>query len=204
MTEKQHSTISAKRRAIYLVMTCVMVVLLAAGICITFSLGLSRMEADYLKMVTAVVGMLFASMLFAFSLNARDDMQQRNALAAISALLVFNLLLTGIFDVLDGKDGMGTALFALQTLSSVISTAMHFLFWTYQSTSLPKNRRQRYFTVWIYGLLLVYLGILMINPFAGILFRLDEKGQMDYSGEILEWIFISALLIVCLIFNYPL
>ena len=150
MTEKQHSAISAKSRVSYLVMTCVMVILLAAGICITFCLGQSGMEEGYLKMVTAVVGMLFASMLFACSFNARGDMQQGYALAAISALLVFNLLLTGIFDVLDGKDGMGTALFALQTLSSVISTAVHCLFWIYQSNSLPKNRRHRFYTVWIY------------------------------------------------------
>ena len=189
---KLHSAISAKSRAIYLVMTCVIAILLAGGICIAFCLGQSGMEEGYLKMVTAVVGMLFASILFACSLNARDDMQQGHALSSISALLVFNLLLTGIFDVLDGKDGMGTALFALQTLSSVISTAVHCLFWIYQSNSLPKNRRQRYYTVWIYGLLLVYLGILMINPFTGILFRLDETGQMDYTGETLEWIFFSA------------
>ncbi len=192
MTEKKHSTISAKSRVIYLAMTCVIAVLLAAGICITFFLGLSHKEADYLKMLTAVVGMLFAAILFACNLNAWDDTHQGHIFAAISVLLVFNLLLTGVFDILDGKDGVGTAIFVLQTITSVVSTALHFLFWTYQSTSLPKNRRQRYYTVWIYGLLLIYLGVLVTNPLTGILFRLNAEGQLDYTGETLEWIFFSA------------
>ena len=192
MAEKQHSTVSAKSKAIYLVAACVMAVLLAVGIGTALSLGLTHRETDYLKMVVAVAGMLFAAILFACCLNNWDDTKQVHTLAAISVLLVFNLLLTGIFDILGGKDGMGTAIFALQTLTSAVSTAMHFLFWTYQSTSLPKNRIQRYFTVWIYGLLLIYLGVLVTNSITGILFHLDETGQLDYTGETLEWIFFSA------------
>ncbi len=200
MTVKQHSAISSKSRAIYPAVICFMVLLLASGICITFSLGHSHMEADYLKMLTAVVGMVFAAILFVCTLNARDDTHQGHTFAAISVLLVLNLFLTGIFDILYGKDGMGTAVFALQTLSSAVSTAMHFLFWTYQSTSLPKNRRQRYFNIWIYGLLLAYLGVLLTNPLTGILFHLDGEGQLCYNGELVEWIFFCAFYLSYLLY----
>ena len=194
----------AKRKATYLAALCVMGVLLIAGIYFTFSLELLRSNDDYLKMTMAVVGILFAVILFSCCyFNIGDDFHQNDLFAAISVLLYFCLLASGLLDLLMGKAMPGGVLMALQTFTGVSSTAVHLLFWRYQCASLPENRAQRYFTLWVYALLGVYLVTLGINLFTGVLFAVDASGNLVSTGETLEIIFITLFYLTYLCYILP-
>ena len=181
-----------------------MAALLVASIVMTFSFGLLREDADYLKLVIAVVGMLFAIILFTCCcFNLRDDTHQGDIFAAVSVLLYFCLLFSGTMDVLAGKGVAGSAIMALQTITAASSTAVHFLFWRYQCASLPESRARRYFTRWVYVLILIYLALLAVNPFTGVLFTVDASGNLISTGETLELIFISLFYLTYLLYILP-
>lgn len=204
MENKQISTIPMRRRAAYGITAGGMAILLIAGIFAAFSYGQFQNGTDYLKMIVAIIGMLFAVILFVCCcFNIRDNTQQGNIFAAVSALLYLTLLLSGMIDTLDGDAQMGRALFALQTITAILSSMIHLLFWRYQCASLPKNRARRYFTVWIYGLTLIYFTLLAINPFTGILFVVDADGHLRSSGQVLELIFISLFYLTYLLYILP-
>lgn len=193
-----------RKKTVYLVTGCVMVALLIASIVMTFSFGLFREDADYLQMVLAVVGMLFAAILFVCCcFNLRDNTHQGDIFAAVSVLLYFCLLFSGAMDVLAGKGVAGSAIIALQTITSTCSTAVHLLFWRYQCASLPESRARRYFTRWIYALILIYLAVLAVNPFTGVLFTVDESGNLISTGQTLEIVFISLFYLTYLLYILP-
>ena len=138
MKKLQNAPIRMRKDAKYIVTAGIMAILLAVSCYFAFSFGLMREEADYFRMIIAVIGMLFAAILFvSCCVSNRDHTRQGNRLATISALLYFNILLSGVTDVLDGIDGMGSLLFTFQTLTAVILTIVHYLFWRYQCASLP-------------------------------------------------------------------
>ena len=194
----------AKRKATYLAALCVMGVLLIASIYFTFSLGLLRSNADYLKMALAVIGMLFAMILFVCCFfNIRDNMRLGSIFAAASLLLFFCLLLSGLLDIFTGKGMEGGILIALQTVTAIATTAVHVLFWHYQCASLPENRVQRYFTLWVYALSGAYLVTLGINLFTGVLFAVDASGNLVSTGETLEIIFITLFYLTYLCYILP-
>ena len=204
METTQSGAIPMRKKTIYIIMGCVMVALLIASIVMTFSFGLFREDADYLQMVIAVVGMLFAIILFTCCcFNIRDNTHQGDIFAAVSVLLYFCLLFSGAMDVLAGKGVAGSAIIALQTITSVCTTAVHLLFWHYQCASLPEDRARRYFTRWIYGLMLIYLVVLAVNPFTGVLFTVDGSGNLISTGETLEIIFISLFYLTYLLYILP-
>ncbi len=204
METTQSGAIPMRKKTIYIIMGCVMVALLIASIVMTFSFGLFREDADYLQMVIAVVGMLFAIILFTCCcFNIRDNTHQGDIFAAVSVLLYFCLLFSGAMDVLAGKGVAGSAIIALQTITSTCSTAVHLLFWRYQCASLPESRSQRHFTRWIYFLILSYLVMLAVNPFTGVLFVVDASGNLISTGEILEIIFMSLFYLTYLLYILP-
>ena len=204
METVQSGAIPKRKKAIYCITGCTLAVLLIASIVLTVSLGLFQGETDYLQMAFAVIGMLFATILFVCCcFNIQDISHQGDIFAAVSVLLYFCLLLSGAMGVLAGNVSARGAIMALQTITAACSTAVHFLFWHYQCSSLPENRAQRYFTRWIYVLILLYLTALAVNPFTGILFTVDEAGNLISTGETLEIIFISLFYLTYLLYILP-
>ena len=204
MENKQNDSISVRKRTVYIVTACLIFFLIIAVIIFAFSFGMFRDDADYFKLVLAVIGMLFAAILFVFCcFNIRDNTRPGHIFTAISVILFFNILLAGTVDTLDGTAGAGSALLILQTITAVSSAVMHILFWRYQCASLPGNRAQRYITVWIYGLTLCYFILLAINPFTGILFIADSSGNLVSTGETLELIFFSLFYLTYLLYILP-
>lgn len=204
MAAMQSKTVSARKRAVYIGIAIVMGMMTIAGLLFTLPFGQTHGEADYLKLMIAELGMLFAVILFICCCsNIRDDTRQGHTFAAVCVLLFVNIFLSGIFDVLDGTAKAGRLIFVLQTLTAAISAVIHFLFWSYQRTSLPKNRAQRYFTVWICGLLLLYLVFLGINPVTGILFYVDASGRLIYPGEVIDLTLSTALYLSYLVYVLP-
>ena len=184
MPEERGKKTSAWRRAVYIAMTGVMVALIIAAICATLIFGQSRGETDYLKLAIMVIGMVFAAILFACcGFSNREGNQQGDTFAAIAALLFFTILLSGAFDIVIGVPKSGRVLFILQTVTSILSAVTQCLFWRYQRVSLPKNNAQRFFSMWIYGIAALYLLLMVINLFTGVLFFVDASGQMQYPGE---------------------
>ena len=204
METTQGGAILTRKRAIYLIAGCVMAALLVASIAVTASFGLFRKDTDYLQMAFAVVGMLFAAILFVCCcFNMQDTTHQGDIFAAVSVLLYFCLLLSGALEVLAGSGVPRSAVITLETLAEVNSTAIHVLFWRYQCSSLPENRARRYFTLWIYALSLLFLAALALNLFTGILFTADASGSLISTGETLELIFISLFYLTYLLYILP-
>ena len=204
METTQSGAIPMRKKAAYGITCCAMVALLIASIVMTFHFGLLSGDTDYLKMVIAVVGMLFAVILFiCCCFNLRDNTHQEDIFAAVSVLLYFCFLFSEALDVLAGNIDKRNTIIALQTITSVCTTAIHFLFWRYQCASLPENRAQRYFTRWIYVLMLIYLVLLAVNLSTGVLFTVDASGNLISTGETLEIIFISLFYLTFLLYILP-
>ena len=164
-----------------------MAALLFFSLLVAYSRGLMQENEDYLKMLLAVTGMIFAAILFVCCcFNINDNTRQGDTLAGISVLLYFTLLLSGMMDVFAGNGAARNAIMAMQTITAVCSTAVHFLFWRYQCASLPESRTQRSFTRWIYILIVAYLITLAANPFTGVLFVVDAYGNLVSTGQVLE------------------
>ena len=204
METTQSGMIPMRKKTIYIIAGCAMTALLIVSIVMTFSFGLFSGDENYFKLTIAVVGMLFAAILFACCcFNIQDPSHQGDIFAAVSVLLYFCLLFSGAMDALAGKGVNGSTIMALNTITSACSTAVHFLFWRYQCTSLPESRARRYFTRWIYGLILIYLAVLAINPFTGVLFTVDASGNLISTGETLEILFISLFYLTYLLYTLP-
>ena len=204
MTEERGEKTSARRRTVYIAAICVMVLLIIAAICATLLFGQSRGEGDYLKLAITVIGMVFAAILFACcGFRNREESRQGDTFAAIAALLFFTILLSGAFDIIIGVPKSGQALFVLQTVTSVLSTVTQCLFWRYQQASLPKNHAQRFFSVWIYGIAALYLLLMVINLFTGVLFFVDASGQMQYPGEAVDLGIFALFYLSFLVYTLP-
>ena len=204
METTQSGVIPMRKKAAYIITGCAMGALLIVSILLTFSLGLLSGDEDYFKLVIAVVGMLFAIILFTCCcFNIRDNTHQGDIFAAVSVLLYFCLLFSGAMDVLAGNGAARSTIMALQTITSACTTAVHILFWRYQCASLPESRARRYFTRWIYALILIYLAVLAVNPFTGVLFTVDESGNLISTGQTLEIIFISLFYLTYLLYILP-
>lgn len=196
--------ITKYKKAIYITTGCVMSALLIFSLLVAYSRGLLQEYDDYLKMLLAVTGMIFAVILFVCCcFNIQDSTHQVDTLAAISVLLYFALLLSGMMDVFAGTATARNAIMAMQTITAVCSTAVHFLFWRYQCASLPESRTQRSFTRWIYILIVAYLVMLAINPFTGVLFVVDATGNLVSTGQVLEIIVISLFYLTYLLYILP-
>lgn len=193
-----------RKKEVYIITCCIMGILLIASIVMAFSFGLRFGNTDYYKLIIAVVGMLFATILFiCCCFNIQDTTHQGDIFAMVSVLLYLCLLMSGIVDVLVGNGVMKKAIIVLPTITAVCSTAVHFLFWRYQCTSLPENRIRRYFTLFIYGLMMSYLVLLVVNLFTGVLFTVDESGNLISTGETLEIVFISLFYLTYLFYILP-
>ena len=204
METVQGGAIPMRKKTIYNITGCAMGVLLAASIGMTFFFGLFSEDTDCLQMMLAVIGMLFAAILFVCCcFNIQDSTHQGDIFAAVSVLLYFSLLLSGVTDVLVGNSAARNAIMAIQTITAVNTAAIHILFWHYQCASLPESRARRYFTLWIYGLLLIYLALLAVNPFIGVLFTVDESGNLISTGETLEIISVSLFYLTYLLYILP-
>ncbi len=178
--------------------------LLIFSLLVAYSRGLLHDNRDYLKMLLAAIGMVFAFILFVCCcFNINDNTRQGDTLAAISVLLYFSILLSGLMDVFAGNGAARNAIMAMQTITATCSTAVHFLFWRYQCASLPENRAQKYFTWWIYILIASYLTMLAVNPFTGILFVVNASGNLISTGETLEIIVISLFYLTYLLYILP-
>lgn len=203
METVQSGAIPMRKKTAYIIALCVMSVMLIASIAMTFSFGLLSGDADYLKLIIAVTGMLFAAILLVCCFNLRDDTHQGDIFASVAVLLYICILLSGAMDVLAGKGVRGSVIMALQTITATCSTAVHLLFWRYQCASLPESRAQRYYTWWISTLLAVYIGLLGVNAFTGVLFTVDESGNLVSTGETLEIIFASLFYLTYLLYILP-
>lgn len=204
METMQNGAISKLKKAIYITTSCVMFALLIFSLLVAYSRGLLHENGDYLKMLLAVTGMIFAGILFVCCcFNIHDNTNQADTLAGIAILLYFALLFSGIMDVFSGGIVGKNTIMALQTATALCSTAVHFLFWRYQCRSLPENDAQKYFTRWIYVLIVAYLGLLAVNPFTGVLFVVDASGNLVSTGQVLEIIFISLFYLTYLLYILP-
>ncbi len=196
--------ITKYKKAIYITTGCVMAALLIFSLLVAYSRGLMQENGEYLKMLLAVTGMIFAVILFVCCcFNINDNTRQGDTLAAISVLLYFTLFLSGLMDVFAGNAAARNAIMVLQTITATCSSAVHFLFWRYQCASLPEGRTQKSFTRWIYILVLSYLVMLAVNPFTGILFIVDTSGNLISTGEILEIIVMSLFYLTYLLYILP-
>lgn len=204
MANQRCKTAMGRRRVIYIATTCVMVIFIIAAICATLFFGQTRGEVDYLKLAIAVVGMMFAAILFiCCGFTNQEGNQQGDTFAAISALLFFIILLSGAFDIMNGVSGSGRVLFALQTITSVLSAVTQCQFWRYQRASLPKNHAQKFFSVWIYSIAALYLLLMAINLFTGVLFSVDASGQMQYPGEAIDLGSVALFYLSFLLYTLP-
>ena len=185
-------------------MSCVLGVLLIVSILSSLWLGMFWDSLDYLLMILAILGMLFAGILFiSCCFNIQGNSPQGDILAAISVLLYFALLFSGAVDVFAGNDIAKNTILTMQTITAVCSTAVHFLFWRYQCATLPKTRAQKYYSWCIYILIFCYLVTLAINPFTGILFTVDEFGNVISTGQVLEFIFLLLFYLIYLLYILP-
>lgn len=204
MAENRNRTVFARRRATYIGTAVMMGVLIIVSVCCILHFEFLHRENIYLKQVIAILGMLFAAILFiSCFINIRENTRQGRIFAVLSALLFIVILLSGIVDALDGIAGAGDLLVAAQTSITIISAIIHLLFWFYQCASLPKNRAQRYFTWWISTLLAVYIGLLGVNAFTGFLFYADAFGRMHWPGEMIEFALTSMFYLLYLLYILP-
>ena len=204
LTGNKRSWIPAWKKTGYFAAAGIMGILLIAGISLTFSLGRSCRETDYLRMMITVTGMLFAAILFiGCCFSSPDRARQRDKLTWVSFLLYLTIFLAGLIDMLEGNEGVQGILTALLTGTAFISTAVHFLFWSYQCASLPGNRTGRYFSGAVYVLQIIYYGILFINLFTHILFVVDASGRISYPGELIELLFFSSFYLIYLLYILP-
>lgn len=181
-TQRPDSTVSPSKRALFIGIAVVMVILTIAGFCCIFCFDVFREELRYLKTFFALMGMMFAAILFIGCRNSsRGTTKQRDYFILASVLLFVILLISGIQDAVDGIVS-GRLLFFLQLISSVLSLWIHLMLWFYQCSSLPHYRAQKYFTLFIYILTLIYIVLLIINFFTGILFYIDASGHLYWSG----------------------
>ena len=204
MAENRNRTVFARRRATYIGTAVTMGILIIVSLCCIMHFKFLHRENIYLKQVIAILGMLFAAILFiSCFINIRENTRQGRIFAVLSALLFIVILLSGIVDALDGIAGAGDLLVAAQTSISIISAIIHLLFWFYQCASLPKSRAQRYYIWWISILLSIYIGMLGVNAFTGFLFYADAFGRMHWPGEMIEFALTSMFYLLYLLYILP-
>ena len=191
-------------RAINIIVSFVIAMLTVASILCTMLFAEKIGENRFLIMTIADLGMMFSGILIACCyINSKNFTRLGFVFSAIPVLLFFSIFLSGVIDVADFNSKTGTIVFVIQTVICLNSAGMHVLFWFYQCASLPKNRRQRYFTVWIFAIVIVYLIMLITNPFTKLLFFVDGSGKLIYSGETIELILFSLLYLSYLIYILP-
>lgn len=202
--EKQGRTGITRRQAMYFGIAVLMSLLIIASIYNIILLGLQQRESTYLKLMIAVLGMLFAEILFiACCVNNREDTRQGHLFAAVSALLFTMIFFSGLVDALEGTVESGRLLLELESLGSVLSAMVHLLLWFYQCASLPKTRVQRYFTRWIHVLMVTYIALVVVNVFTGFLVYVDESGYLQWPGEWAELGATSAFYVSYLLYVLP-
>ena len=191
-------------RAINIIVSFVIAMLTVASILCTMLFAEKIGENRFLIMTIADLGIMFSGILIACCyINSKNYTRLGFVFFAIPVLLCINIVLSGVIDVADFNSETGKILIIIQTLINLNSAGIHILFWFYQCASLPKNRGQRYFTVWIFGIIIVYLIMLITNPFTKILFFVDGSGKLNYSGETVELILFSLLYLSYLIYILP-
>ena len=174
-------------RAINIIVSFVIAMLTVASILCTMLFAEKIGENRFLIMTIADLGMMFSGILIACCyINSKNFTRLGFVFSAIPVLMCINIFLSGVIDVTDFNSKTGILLFVIQTVICLNSAGIHVLFWFYQCASLPKNRRQRYFTVWIFAIVIVYLIMLVTNPFTKILFFIDESYKLIYSGSTVE------------------
>ena len=205
MEATQKSAVTARKKAAYIITACVMGAMLIAAIILTFYLGMRHEDVGCLKMTIAVISMLFSVILFICCcfFSMQDATHLGDIFAAVSVLLFVNLALSGVMDVLAGQAVPGGTIIAIQTVCALFSTAIHILFWHYQCASLPENRMRRYLTMWIHSLALIYIVVLAVNLFTGVLFTADDCGHLISTGETIEIIFVSLFYVTYLAYILP-
>ena len=139
MTVSQNHSVFSKRQTAYIAIAVLMGVTTAVSCLAVMHFGNDLDESRYLRLLIAVIGILFAFTLFiGCSFSIREDSRQRRSFAVVSVLLYISILLSGVSDFLDGTPGMGRPLMALQTVSSLLSVLIHLLIWDYQCAALPE------------------------------------------------------------------
>lgn len=187
MTHHPNNALPVKRRAAYIAIASVMVIVTALWFLAAVSLGSSLNEVLYLRLTVSVLGMVFALTLYlGCCFSIQEDMPQGRALAGATVVIYISILLSGVFDILSGMAEMRWTLLTLQNLTSILSVLIHLLIWKYQYSSLPKNRMSRCYNAVICGILLSYVPLLTVNLFAGFLFYVDAAGNVHYPGEVIE------------------
>ncbi|MCQ2478365.1 MAG: histidine kinase [Clostridia bacterium] len=191
-------------RAINIIIAFVILILTVASILYTLLFAEKIGEVRFLKMAITDLGMMFSGILIACCyINTKNYTRIGSVFSAIPVLLFFNIFLSGIIDVVSFNSETRKIIFIIQTSINIISIFIHILFWLYQCASLPKNRGKRYFTVWIFTIIIVYFIILVTNPFTKILFFVDESCKLIYSGETIELILFSLLYLSYLVYILP-
>ena len=204
MTSKQHDTVSKARQAVYIGITVLMALLIIGSCTGIFRMDGPRTENAYLRQTIAVLGMLFAAILFiSCCVKLREDIRKGRIFAAVSALLYAVIFLSGVMDVTEGTAGAGRFLLAVQTAVSVISALIHLLFWFYQCASLPKSRTQRIFSCVVDTLILMYLAAVIVNLFTGFLFYTDDAGRISMPGVLWDMAVRLMFYLVYLLYTLP-
>lgn len=205
MTEQHGGAISAGRSGLRIAVAIVMSILVFALFAVMCSLG-RRSEATYLKLMTGVIGLLFSVTLYvACCYRNRENTQQGKTLVMASVLLFFNLLLSTAFDTIDGMPELGGVGFALQTATSMISTLIQFIFWSYQCASMPEDRAQRGCTHAVYFFGSCYLVMLTVNSSTRFMFAVNASGWLIYTpvGVMIEIVNILTFYLIFLFYILP-
>lgn len=204
MTVSQNHTVFSKRQTVYIAIAVLMGVATLASCLAVVHFGNDLDESRYLRLMIAEIGMLFAFTLFiGCCFSIREDTRQRRSFAVVSVLLHISILLSGVFDILDGTPGMGRQLTAIQTVSSLLSVTIHLLIWDYQCAALPENRSRRFFTMLIHCQVTLYIIVLTVNLWNGFLFYVDETGRTQYPGEMIEIFNSFVFYVTYLVFILP-
>ncbi len=190
-------------RAVNIFVSFIIITLTVASVYFTIFFAGNYGEAGYLKMAIADLGLMFSEILLACCyMNTRNFARQDIIFSAIPVLLFFAIFLSGLQDILFGNPKAVKAIFIIQMLISVLSVGIHILFWLYQCGTLPKNRTRRYFNIVIFAIITLYLLILSSNPFSGILFFVDSKGNLVYPGETIEFSLFSLFYLSYLVYVF--
>ena len=174
-------------KSLYKIITIMMAIVTIAVLISTLYFGKNNREVDFFKQLITIVGMIFAMILFIGTcFNSKETSYLEN-IFAITSLLFFILIgLSGLIDILTGNSKYALLLYTTQTLIYIVSNIAHLFIWHYQCFSFEKDNLYRYLSYILYAIVIVYMVLLIINPFTKILFYVDELGYLIYPSYALD------------------
>lgn len=204
MAEENNRELSLFDKVMRIGTTGVMTIIVIASFYIIFYFGKTHRQVEFLQLIITLTGMFFSMLLFMCSCFIyRDNSKQGKNFIMIAAMMFVNFILMGLYDVYAKNNETGRLIYAAALLSTLLSTAIHLLFWNYQADSLPDNHAKRIYTGGIHSLMLVYAALTILDPITGIMFSIDASGFIVYNGAVFDLTVLLLFYISYLLYILP-